>query len=174
MKKSSLALLVLMTTLLLPHIAGSDVELRRSVVGNGGNRLGSGDHILSCTLGQAVIGLAGPTYINEMGFWYQYESIYSGMESLESVVAHKYWFGENRPNPFNLSTMLRFSIGKRCRVRIRLYDVNGREVRTVVDEDLDPGTHNRVLDGAGLSSGVYFCSMQADRFEATRKFVLLK
>ena len=59
-------------------------------------------------------------------------------------------------------------------MRMKLYDVSGREVRTVVDEDLDPGHCRRILDAEGLASGVYFCRMEAGDFVKTRKLVLLK
>ena len=88
-----------------------------------------------------------------------------------------------RPNPFNPRTTIEYSIAASGRVTLRVYDLAGREVRTLVDRDVESGEHKIVWDGttdAGrrAASGVYFVRMEApgraDAFRATRKLVLLK
>jgi hypothetical protein len=88
-----------------------------------------------------------------------------------------------RPNPFNPVTTLEYSIAASGRVTLRVYDLAGREVRTLVDRDVEAGEHKVVWDGTTDSgqraaSGVYFVRMEAagrmDAFHATRKLVLLK
>ena len=86
----------------------------------------------------------------------------------------RYWLGQNSPNPFNPMTTLRFSVPRRTHVTLKVYSAAGREIRTLVDEELDPGFYSRVVNAHGLSSGVYFCRMVADGFVETRKMVLLK
>ena len=83
-----------------------------------------------------------------------------------------------RPNPFVDGTSLAWSVPVRGRVRIELYDVLGRRVRTLVDEIVDPGRYERAWDGRTddgrrVSSGLYFAKMTAGKFGATRKLVLL-
>ncbi|MFH1690063.1 MAG: FlgD immunoglobulin-like domain containing protein [Candidatus Eisenbacteria bacterium] len=83
------------------------------------------------------------------------------------------------PNPFNPRTTLRYSVASPGRVRVRVYDLAGRVVRTLVDEDVEPGEYGLSWDGttnAGerAASGVYFVRMETDGFRASTKTVLLK
>jgi len=86
---------------------------------------------------------------------------------------------QNRPNPFNPDTVIRFSLGKNGNVEVLIYDVGGRLVRTLVDEDRQPGLHTVVWDGADdgghpAGSGVYWCQMRTDGFLSNKKMVVLK
>lgn len=161
--------------ILLFHLpVGAQVEMPQSVVANGGGNLSGVNHAVSGTVGQAVIGfMSGPSNLHPIGFWHP-AWLLTPVEERESILPVDYWFGPNQPNPFNPVTTLEFSIPARSRVVMKVYDVNGREVMTVVDEDLGPGRHTRTLDAEGLSSGIYFCRMVAGRFVETRKVVLLK
>ncbi|HXV12763.1 MAG TPA: PA14 domain-containing protein [Candidatus Krumholzibacteria bacterium] len=89
----------------------------------------------------------------------------------------------NYPNPFNPSTHVRYDVGGRpgehVRVRIAIYDVRGALVRSLVDADRVSGSYLATWDGladtgAQAASGVYFCSMRAGDFVASRRMVLLK
>jgi hypothetical protein len=84
-----------------------------------------------------------------------------------------------QPNPFNPSTMLRFSLPAADQVSLRIYDVNGRLVRTLVDGVLAPGQHSAFWDGrsrqgAGAGSGVYVVRLTVGGRELTQKIQLLK
>jgi hypothetical protein len=85
-----------------------------------------------------------------------------------------------RPNPFNPTTTLEYGIATGGRVTVRLYDLRGKVVRTLLDADVPAGTSGRLVwdgsddGGAPCASGVYFCRVEAAGFEATRKLVLLK
>ena len=86
---------------------------------------------------------------------------------------------QNRPNPFNPTTVIGYAIPIESRVRIAVYDLNGRLVRVLVDEVRPPGEHDAVWDGRNekglfVGSGVYFCRMEAGSFNETRKLVVLK
>jgi hypothetical protein len=83
------------------------------------------------------------------------------------------------PNPFNPSTTIEYSVAAEGRVTLRIYDLSGRVVRTLVDEPIDAGRHVVVWDGlndAGdrTASGVYFVRMETGKFSSVRKVVLLK
>jgi hypothetical protein len=84
-----------------------------------------------------------------------------------------------RPNPFDESTLIRYTLAGRSSVRIRVYDVAGRVVRTLVDADPQaPGDHSVTWDGRNekgdrVSSGIYFYRLQAGPFRATRRMALL-
>ncbi len=85
----------------------------------------------------------------------------------------------NAPNPFNPTTSIRYSLKERQRVSIRIYDVAGHLVRTLVDEDRPAGVqkvawHGRNDHGQSVASGVYFIEMRTDNFRKIQKAVLLK
>ncbi len=88
---------------------------------------------------------------------------------------------QNYPNPFNPITTIQFQVpvchsgvGRNPVVTIKVFDLLGREVKTLVNEYKQPGTYQVSFNADGLSSGVYFYTMKAGDFVATKKFVLLK
>ena len=92
----------------------------------------------------------------------------------EPLVATGYKLFANYPNPFNPTTIVRFSVPGSGLVRISVYDVLGQLVTTLVDGRVDAGEHEVTFSGNGLSSGVYFYIMTANGFVQTRKMLLLK
>ncbi len=81
---------------------------------------------------------------------------------------------QNYPNPFNPATTIRFSLPQAGHVTLKVFDVLGREVATLVDEKLAAGEHAVVFEASGLSSGVYFYRLTAGRFTQVRKAVFMK
>lgn len=89
---------------------------------------------------------------------------------------------QNYPNPFNPTTTIGYRLAARSSVLLEVYDVLGREVMTLVNEEKPAGTYQLTLDGKNLTSGVYFYNLQAYQisggkgslFTETKKFVLLK
>jgi len=81
---------------------------------------------------------------------------------------------QNYPNPFNPSTQIHFALPRASNVRIRVYSAMGQLVTTLVDSRFDAGYHSVVFDGTNLSSGVYFCRIEAGSFVQSKKMVLLK
>ncbi|MEJ2722450.1 MAG: T9SS type A sorting domain-containing protein, partial [bacterium] len=85
----------------------------------------------------------------------------------------------NRPNPFNPSTRMTYGVRERGHTTIRIYDVAGRLVKTLVDEIKTPGIYDATWEGdnnqgQAVSSGIYFCRMQVNGFSKTRKIALLR
>jgi beta-glucuronidase len=81
---------------------------------------------------------------------------------------------QNYPNPFNPNTAISFQLSAVSSVALRVFDVLGREVAVLVNEELPAGTHTLRWDGSGLPSGVYFYQLKAGSFHATKKMVLMK
>lgn len=81
---------------------------------------------------------------------------------------------QNYPNPFNPSTNIRFRIPSSVFVTLKVYDILGREVATLVNEQLTPGGHETTFDGAGLASGVYFYQLHAGESSQAKRLLLLK
>jgi hypothetical protein len=85
-----------------------------------------------------------------------------------------YSLEQNYPNPFNPSTTIRFSLPQREHVTLKVFDVLGREVATLVNGELNPGEHSVVFKAKGLASGMYFYRLQAGTYHDTKKLLLLK
>jgi photosystem II stability/assembly factor-like uncharacterized protein len=81
---------------------------------------------------------------------------------------------QNYPNPFNPTTTFRFQIHQADHVTLGVFDAAGREITRLIDRFLPPGTYEQKFDGTGLSSGAYFCRMEAGNAIQIRKFVLLR
>ena len=85
-----------------------------------------------------------------------------------------YQLSQNYPNPFNPSTSISFKLPSRVFVSLKVFDLRGKEVATIVNEVLSAGSHTRQWNAVNLSSGVYIYRMQADSFTETKKLVLLR
>jgi hypothetical protein len=81
---------------------------------------------------------------------------------------------QNYPNPFNPGTIIRFSLPERTHVTLKVFNVLGQEVTTLVDEKLDAGSKAIEFSGEGLPSGIYFYEVRAGSSVRTRKMVLLR
>jgi hypothetical protein len=83
---------------------------------------------------------------------------------------------QNYPNPFNPTTLIQYSlpVGTRHAVSLRVYDLLGREVAVLVDEQKVPGSYSVAFNARGFASGVYFYRLRAGGFVETRKLILLR
>jgi len=88
--------------------------------------------------------------------------------------AYSYNLADNYPNPFNPSTTIGYEVPSSNYVTLKVYDVLGREVETLVNETKAPGEYSVAFDGSRLSSGVYFYRMTAGNYVSTKKAILLK
>ena len=81
---------------------------------------------------------------------------------------------QNYPNPFNPTTAISYQITAFSHVMLKVYDLLGREVATLVDEMKQPGRYEVKFNGSNISSGTYFYRLQAGDFISTKKLVLMK
>jgi hypothetical protein len=81
---------------------------------------------------------------------------------------------QNYPNPFNPSTTIGYSLAKESFVQLKIYDVLGREIKTLIDEKESVGTYNVHFDASDLNSGIYFYRIAAGGFVESKKMILLK
>jgi hypothetical protein len=81
---------------------------------------------------------------------------------------------QNYPNPFNPSTKIGFRIADFGLVSLKVFDVLGREVRTLASEELKAGSYETTFDASGLASGVYFYRLQAGKFVSTKRLLLMR
>jgi len=81
---------------------------------------------------------------------------------------------QNFPNPFNPGTALLFTLGSASNVKLTVYDMLGRKIKTLVDEYQQPGNHLYQFDGSNLASGIYFYVLKTDTFSDSKKMILVK
>ena len=81
---------------------------------------------------------------------------------------------QNYPNPFNPSTKIKYYIPQNSFVKITLHDILGSEIRTLVNENAQPGNYEIILDGSDLSSGMYFVRLSSENIQKTLKISLIK
>ena len=81
---------------------------------------------------------------------------------------------QNYPNPFNPSTKISFSLPSTANVKLVIYDILGREIKTIIQKELSAGNYKFSFDGSTFSSGVYFYRLQAGSYIETKKMLLLK
>lgn len=97
-------------------------------------------------------------------------SVYAG----EETVPVKYELSQNYPNPFNSSTRINYSIPKNADVEIKIFDVLGREVRTLVNEFQKAGNYSLIFNSADMPSGIYFYKIIAGDYSGIKRMVLIK
>jgi hypothetical protein len=89
-------------------------------------------------------------------------------------IPNEFSIDQNYPNPFNPSTRINYQVPELSAVSIKVYDILGNLVTTLVDEVLEPGYYNVEWNADKLSSGVYFYSMKSGSYTSTKKLLLLK
>jgi hypothetical protein len=80
----------------------------------------------------------------------------------------------NYPNPFNPTTAISYQLLANSFVMLRVYDALGREVATLVDGELGPGTHQAMFDASALTTGTYFVELRSNGYRAVQKMVYAK
>ncbi len=91
-----------------------------------------------------------------------------------NILPETYSISQNYPNPFNPSTKIQFSLPEASNVKVKIYDVLGREVARLVNEYKNAGTYTVNFNASNLSSGIYFYSLEAGDFHTVKKMTLLK
>ncbi|GBD88474.1 hypothetical protein BMS3Abin03_02410 [bacterium BMS3Abin03] len=108
---------------------------------------------------------------------------YSKIIGVEIAVPTKFSLEQNYPNPFNPTTKIKFSIakspllggdGRGGLVTLKVYDILGSEVATLVNEEKSAGTYEVEFDASNLPSGIYFYRLESGSFSSTKKLILLK
>jgi hypothetical protein len=115
---------------------------------------------------------------NQYGFIPPDEPV--GIQPMNTNVPAAFNLYQNFPNPFNPATSIKFDIAKKGNVKLVVFDMLGRELSTLINESLNPGTYQVSFDarlhgqGSGLSSGIYLCRLQSEDYIYTMKMNLIK
>lgn len=151
-------------------------QLTESVVSAGGAEM-TGGHRLRGTLAQSAAGrTVGLNYELKIGYWRSYGETVSATPDLPDPV---WGFAGNHPNPFNPMTTISFTLPEPGAVKLRIYNLRGELVRTLVDTGFDAGAHEvawngRNDSGGEVASGVYFARLVSEHGILTRKMALAR
>jgi len=110
------------------------------------------------------------------------DTTFTGIVNINSEIPDKFSLHQNYPNPFNPVTKIRFDIAQHTpyplsrgeNVTLIIYDITGREIQTLVNEKLIPGTYEVTFDGSNYTSGVYFYQLRSGDFKEVKRAVLIK
>lgn len=96
------------------------------------------------------------------------------VKEIKAVIPTKYNINQNYPNPFNPTTNIIFAIPNLSDVKIAVYDISGKEIEVLVNEQIQAGTYQTDWNASNYASGVYFARIQAEEFQKTIKMTVLK
>ncbi|MDZ7400815.1 MAG: endo-1,4-beta-xylanase [candidate division KSB1 bacterium] len=92
----------------------------------------------------------------------------------EMMLPNKFELFQNHPNPFNTATIIEFELPRDCWVHLKVYDVLGNEIATLIDQKMKVGRHSVAFQAENLKSGIYFYQIRAGEFTATKRMVIVK
>ena len=90
------------------------------------------------------------------------------------ILPNQFALFQNYPNPFNPSTIISYEIPKHSFVTLKIFDILGREIATLVNEEKQIGKYSLKFDASNLSSGIYFYRITAGNFSSVKKMILIK
>jgi hypothetical protein len=109
------------------------------------------------------------------GEQFRIDHIFNNIAAVEDKsLTSDYRFLQNYPNPFNPSTIIQYQIPERSYIILIVYDVLGKEIATLVNEEKPAGNYEIEFEGSELKSGIYFYRIQAQSFTETKKMILLR
>lgn len=106
--------------------------------------------------------------------WSEPQTFYVPVPDNVNSSNKKFVLGQNFPNPFNPSTSISFVLSKTSKVKLIVYDVLGREIAALADENMPQGSHNKIFNASNLSSGVYFYRLEAAPLDGSAAFTEIK
>jgi photosystem II stability/assembly factor-like uncharacterized protein len=118
-----------------------------------------------------VWGVSSPNYIMHTTTGGQ---PFSQISNNNEQITNDFKLFQNYPNPFNPVTNIKYQIQKTGQVTLKIYDITGREIKTLVNEIKNPGSYIVTFNGTELASGVYFYRIQAGDFVQVKKMLLIK
>ncbi len=98
----------------------------------------------------------------------------AGIAPISSELQDGFRLSQNYPNPFNTGTKIRFQISKLSATKVIVYDIMGREVSTLINKQLEPGTYEVDFDGSNFAGGTYFYKLETDGSFEMKKMILIK
>ena len=149
-------------------------KITSHVVASGGGNMNNENHAVSGTIGQPFVGASGNDNNFIMHGFLHNSLIVTDLKENFKIKPKEFRIYQNYPNPFNPSTVVSWQLPSGSHVLIKVYDILGNEIATLVNEEKSAGTYKVEFNASSLSSGVYFYKIQAATFSQVKKMILLK
>jgi hypothetical protein len=156
---------IYMSTFTLPNFAGRQVVNQTNITAVAPSVVGAGT-------GAAFNG--GVLFATNNALMYDGSAVLTSVEPEGNNIPGAFSLEQNYPNPFNPSTVIKFSVPTNGYVSLKVYDIMGREVASIVNGELKAGVYNADFNASMLSSGVYFYKLTSGSFSETKKMMLIK
>ena len=108
------------------------------------------------------------------GYIFKSNQIISGFSESTTELPQSFYLYQNYPNPFNPSTSIRFSVSKRTLVQLKVFDIIGCEITTLVNEELEAGNYDITFNAGDISTGVYIYQLKAGTYMESKKMLLVR
>lgn len=119
-------------------------------------------------------GTGGQTGLYGQSVWRRTLSEIIGIKQVSEFIPNNYSLSQNYPNPFNPTTNIEFSLTEKSFVKMIVFDITGKEVAELVNENLSAGTFRYEFNAENLPSGLYFYKLVTDKFSKTKRMILIK
>ena len=103
-----------------------------------------------------------------------FEQTPTAIDDMSNMIPFEFALNQNYPNPFNPSTTINFSLPKSEHTTLKIYNILGKEVATLVSNKLNQGNHTYQLEGKNLASGIYYYQLTAGDYREVKKMILLR
>lgn len=161
------------TQAVLNRLAAANCYIYQTEKGTGGTIPAgkgaiAGTHVILKTTGLDFTVSYGRTTVTYPG------DAYTAIDMAAYEIPQIFFLAQNYPNPFNPATTLKFVLPKKNMVHLAIYDLLGREVQTLIENEIEAGFHEVCFDAASLPSGVYFYRLQAGELHTVKKCLLVR
>lgn len=150
----------------------SGISFRESYLDSLITILGSSNDSVTCTW--RALGFNGADSVSANPYIVTIRRTPVGINQISSVVPSGFSLYDNYPNPFNPKTVIKFDVAENGRVALKVYNILGEEVASLVNRQLAAGTYTADFDASSLSSGLYFYRLESEGYTATKRMMLLK
>ena len=182
MKNKMIILIALVIMIFSHQSAWAQITVSKSVMGNGGMVIIDGEYAMLGTVGQPFVGVVeNSTHVNQVGFGYLTDRTVATdvIDETNYSLPTEFGLDQNYPNPFNPETEIPFQLPKESHVVLKIFNIRGQLVRTLIQADYAPGFHSIRWDGKDnngmtVSSGLYIYRFQAGDFVQVKKMSLLR
>lgn len=167
--------ILVITTLLFVDTGLTQYLISNSTLTSAGQKINGSNYTISNSIGEPIISKSSSaTNQSFAGFWYVYNADLLTDVGNEETIPTVFKLEQNYPNPFNPSTIIKFAVPERSMVLIRIYDILGSEIITLVNEEMEAGWYQKNFNAQLLASGIYLFRMEAGNYVNTKKMVLLR
>jgi hypothetical protein len=116
----------------------------------------------------------GVLYAGNNALYYDGSPLFVGIDPVGNTIPSSFSLEQNYPNPFNPATTIKFSVPQAGLVTLKIFDVTGREVASLISGEINAGTYKADFNASSLGSGVYFYKLTGNGFTDTKKMILIK